>query len=166
MKEAQMARQEAPVTIDKHKYLFTQLDPRRAARVYVWLLGIIGGTVGGAVGSLKGGKGIMDADVDLASLGKALEGAFLKLDDDKTFENIDTLLSCVLFGGENMSLDHLNFQGGMLHLTKVVKKSVEVNFSDFLEGSSGLVGRVKGVLAMIQGRRTSTGSSGDQSSPE
>lgn len=160
-----MARQEDTVIIDGKKYLFTQLDPRRAAKVYMFLTSKIGGTLGKAIGSLKGGKGLLDADIDMGGLGMALDSLFSSLDDDRTIEHIDTLLSCVLYGADKMSLDHLNFQGQMLHMTMVLKKSLEVNFSDFLDGSRGLGAKVKAMFNMIQARQTSTGSSGDQSLP-
>lgn len=159
-----MARQDDTVMIDNNKYLFTQLDPRRAARVYLFLTNKIGSTLGKAIGSLKGGK-ILDADIDMKSLGEAVEGLFSTLDDDSTLQHIETLLSSVLFNGQQMNLDSLNFQGKMLHLTKVTKKAVEVNFSDFLDENNGLVAKLKGMFNTIQDRQTSTGSSGDQSLP-
>lgn len=159
-----MARQDDTVEIDGKKYLFTQLDPRRAARVYAFLLNKFGGTLGKALGSVKGGKGLLDADVDMKQLGEAVEHLFSSFDDDSTIQHMDTLLSCIIFNGERMNLDHLNFQGKMLHMSKVLKKSLEVNFSDFLEGSSGIAAKLKAMFSTIQARQTSTGSSGDQSS--
>lgn len=161
-----MARQDDRQEIDGKKYLFTQLNPRRAAKVYLFLTSRIGGTIGKAVGALKGGKGLLDADVDMKELGDAIEHVFKTLDDDAALEHIDTLLSSVLCGADTMSLDHNNFQGSMLHMSKVVKKSVEVNFADFLGGSSGLAAKLKEMFRTIQDRQTSTGSSGDQSSKE
>lgn len=161
-----MARQEDRVEIDGKKYLFTQLDPRRAAKVYLFLTSKIGGTLGKALGAVKGGK-LMDADVDMKDLGAAVENLFLTLDDDRTIEHIDSLLSSVLFGNENLSLDHINFQGKMLHMTKVVKKAVEVNFADFLDESSGLGAKLKGMFRrMSQDPATSTSLYGSLSSKE
>lgn len=159
-----MARQDARAKIDDKEYNFTQLDPRRAARVYLFLTSRVGGTLGKAIGAVKGGKGLMDADVNMKDLGEALETLFLSLDDERMVEHIDTLLSSVIFGATNMSLDHNNFQGAMLHMTKVVKKAVEVNFSDFLGESSGVAAKFREMFRrMSQEKPTSTGSSGDPS---
>jgi hypothetical protein len=162
-----MPRQQDTFTIDDNKYTFSQLDPRRAAKVYAFLLGRFGATVGdaiGALGKLKGFKSIQDADLDMSKLGSALAKLFQSMDDDKTLEHVDTLLSSVLFEGSNMNLDHINFQGRMKHLTKVTQKALEVNYADFLEGSRGIVEKLKATVTLIQGKQTSTGSSGAQSS--
>lgn len=163
-----MARQEDTVQIDDQSYLFTQLDPRRATKVYLWLTGITGGVIAKSMGAVKqqDGKSLLDADVDFSKLGDAIQSALLTLDDDRTIENFDVLLSCVLHGGKRLSLDSLQFQGKMLHMTKVVTKSVEVNFSDFFDVfRAKLGGSLRGLMTMIQGRQTSTGGSGDPSSP-
>lgn len=162
-----MARQEDTVQIDENTYLFTQLDPRRSAKVYLFLMSKIGGTVGKAIGAVKGKGSFMEADVNMKDLGDAVQHIFANLDDDATMGHIDTLLSSVLYKGKNLSLDNLVFQGKMLHMTKVVQKSVEVNYSDFLGESSGVVQRVKAMFRRLnQESPTSTGSSGDQSSKE
>lgn len=161
-----MARQEDTVMIDDKQYMFTQLGPREATKVYLWLVGLVGGLVGSGIAAVAKGKGsgsILDADVDFDKLGGALDRAFNTLDSDRTMQQLDVLLSSVLFSGQRMNLDSLNFQGRMLHMTKVTRKAVEVNFSDFLEGFAGASGHLKRMMAIVQNRATSTGSSGAQS---
>jgi hypothetical protein len=164
-----MARQEDTVQIDQQKYTFTQLDPRRAAKVYLWLTGITGSTVARSMAAVekKAGKGLLDSDVDFQKLGSAIQDALATLDSERTIENVDVLLSSVLHKGEPLSLDSLQFQGKMLHMTKVVQKSVEVNFSDFFDVFRAKFGaKLRGVMTTILDPRTSTGGSGAQSSPE
>lgn len=164
-----MRKQDAPIKIGEHQYTFTQLDPRRAARIYTFLLARFGDSLSTAIGAIKPGKGaglaaVKDGDFDMKGLGSAVGKMLMALDDDIAMAHIDTLLSSVIGAGGQMSLDHANFQGSMMHLTLVVKKAVEVNYADFLGENSVLVGKLKALFHTIQESQTSTGSSGGPSS--
>ena len=140
-------KQEQNKKIGDKKFTFTQLDPRRSYRVYLWLLGKIGttaATVGnsGAIKSFKDLNGLKDllnsANIDLPKLISAFGEAIGDLDDDKTVEHTDTLLSSVLCDGQDLSLDWIGFQGRVQLINKVLIEAIKWNYSDFFGGSGGL----------------------------
>jgi len=148
--------------IDNKSYMFTQLDARTALKTLTKVGNILGSGVASGIGAVDtSNEDILKSKIDMNSLGGAIEKILSKLDDDKTIEVVENLLSSVLFESKSMNLDHINFHGNMLHLLKVVKASFEVNYKDFFEGASGIVGRLQKVGDMIQGSQTSKQESGE-----
>ncbi len=163
-----MAKEIKKEKIDNNEYLFTQLDPRKSAKLMLWLLGLVGSPIGKAIGGFKSGKngkGLLDAELDFDAVGAALQALFEKADDQKVEENIDLLLDTVLHEGKPLSLDSIVFQGKVLHMFKVVRRALEVNYSDFLAVSRGVSAAMGKMMTMMSEKQTSTGSSGDQSLP-
>lgn len=167
-----MGREAVKFKIDKNEYVFTQLDPRKGSKLFLWLLSLTGAPLGKAVGSLKqgkGGKGILDAEADFDSIGLALEALLSKADNPEVESKIDIILDTVLYNAQPLNMDSLVFQGNILHMFKVIKKALEVNFSDFLDVSRGVSAAVQKVMVSMSEKQTSamkTGSSGDQSLPD
>lgn len=132
--------------IDQHRYEFTELGPREAFPIYLWLVALVGATGKDAAGAIKSWKdirGIADlfnaANVDMAKMIGALGQALGRLNDPVIVGHVDVLLGAVLLKGTPLSLDHVNFQGKMVHLTKVLIQSVKVNFSEVFHSSGDLV---------------------------
>lgn len=136
-------------TIDGNKYEFFQLPPKQSMRVLTKLLKVAIAPLGKAMGSVKGGKSevdsILDRDIDFDALSTALSELSNRLDEDQVIEIFTSLMEyshCLDGGGSatNLSWEHPNFQGRVLHLIKVMKASVEVNYSDFFKGASDALG--------------------------
>lgn len=158
--------------IGKYKYTITQMDPKTATRMALRLFSLIGYGAGEALGAVDvtnkpGATSILDKKVDfkMDAVGSAVAKLAEKLDDDKTMDLISALLGCVLDGGTNMSWEHAHFQGNTLHLFKVVHKSLEVNFKDFLSGAGGLVGKLSSVLSTIREKTQSSGLTSESAKP-
>ncbi len=159
--------------IGDHKYTLTQMDPKTATRMALRLFSLVGYGAGEALGAVNvtdkpGAKSVLDKNVDfkMDAVGSAVAKLAEKLDDDKTMDLIASLLGCVLdSGGTNMNWEHAHFQGNTLHLFKVVHKSLEVNFKDFLSGAGGLVGKLSSVLSTIRGRTQSSGPTSESAKP-
>jgi len=148
-------------------YIFTQMKPEDATRVALRLMKIAGLQVGGALGSLQlkpGGVQNSDFDMDMELLGQSIGKMFQQIDEDETIDTIKKLLGTVLCNGKPMTINHLNFQGRTLHLMNVVQTAGRVNFSDFFDASSGVLGKVKAVIESTLKKATSTGPTGDSSS--
>lgn len=137
------------------RFEFTELSPRRALPIYTFLMSLIGKTAAGAAGSIKNFgevKGVADlfnnANVDLGQLAMALAGALETIDENPKLEqHVDTLLDCVICEGSPLSLDSPVFQCKMSLVTEVTMASIEVNFSDFFEGSGGVAGIMKKAMS-------------------
>ena len=152
--------------IDGKQYIFTQMGPKDAVRIVVRLAKVMGKPTGGAIGSLdlEGTKKRGGSEVDMKSLGDALGSLFDKVEEEETIDTIEKLLGTVMFEGQSLHMEHPHFQGKTLHLFKVSKKALQENFSDFLAGSSGVIGALKAKFNTILASQTSVGTSGDQSS--
>ena len=149
------------------KYQFTQMVPEDAMRVALRLMKIAGLQVGGAVGALQvkpGGIQDQDLNVDMNILGESLGKMFQEINEDETIDTFKKLLGSVVFNGKPMTMDHPNFQGQTMHLFSVLMEAGRVNFSDFLDASSGVVGVLKQVVQKTMAKATSTGPTGDSSS--
>ena len=87
----------------------------------------------------------------MTRIGKAFEALSERIDEDIVLDTIDELLSDVSYvsGDQYQNLAgsfELHFQGNIFHLFKVVKKVLEVNYSDFLSGLTGVLGKAKALI--------------------
>ncbi len=160
-----MARKTGEFKVGKTKYQFTQLSADEALDVHMFLTSIFGDLIGGGLQALTGDK-VSDMDIDTSKLGQALMGAMRKDNRAEAKVHINTILGSVRHEANGLNLSDGHFDGKIMHLYKVLGVALEVNFSDFLEEIGGVLEKGKKVLAMIQARRTSGGSSGDPSLPK
>ena len=147
-------RKDKTVTIDKHKFLITMLDPESALKVLIWLVKSVGGSLSKSLGAFDSIEKVLDGDFGMGNLGDALSNLFEKMDEKETIEKIEILLNCVSNDGSDLNLQSPMFYGETFLILKVVKESMEVNFKSFLDEISGVLGRVK---EKIQGESTIEG---------
>lgn len=136
--------------------LFEQLRPSKSLKMLMWLSKMLGGTAGSLLGSFEGIKSLSDVkdeDIKLDKIGKAIHEIFSRLDDDEVVEKINFLFQSVSIGGESIDADHLMFEGDPLLILKVAKKALEVNFANFLEGSSGIGDKIRKTLELLKNIR-------------
>ncbi len=150
------------------EYIFTQMVPEVATRVAVRILKIAGLQAGGAIGALQlkegGLQASKDMELDMQLLGDAIGKMFTQVNEDETIDTFKKLLNSVLFNAKPLNMNHPNFQGNTLHLMAVVMEAGRVNFSDFFDASSGVLGVLKARIAETLNRVTSSGPTGDLSS--
>jgi hypothetical protein len=154
--------------IDGKDYTFTQMDSRLSVRTILKITNIGGTGLGNILGALDFEK--LDLNqainelVDFDKLGEGISKFGDKLDDERTIEIMENLLTSVLHNSQSMTFDHVNFHGELLHLLKVVKVSFEVNYKDFFGAAQGIVSKLQNLAVMTLGQQMSNGTSGDQSS--
>ena len=119
-----MSREAGSFTIDDVKYHFSMLSPREAQKIIVRLAKITAPAFADGIVQYQKTKNIEDID-----LGNIFEVTFPLMNEDELEQTTDTLLVCA--GTEGM--DDQRFQGKLPHMYKVLFKSFEVNFSDFLD---------------------------------
>ena len=150
-----------------HKYVFVQMIPEEATRIAIRLMKIAGLQIGGAIGSLQmkpGGIQEKDFDIDMEILGQSLGKMFTEISEDETIDTFKKMLTSVLYSGKPMTMNHPNFQGHTMHLFNVIMESGRVNFADFFDASSGVVGIIKNVMKSTLNKVTATGPTGGSSS--
>ena len=157
--------------VGENEYEFLTMNAEDAVKITLRLSKIFGVGAGKALGALEtipGGSenGLLDKDINIDKLGDAVAILFDRVNEDEAVDTIKKLLSSVMCNGTSMDLNHVNFQGKTLHLMVVVKKSMEVNFADFFDAASGIVGKLQNLLDMIRERHPSSGQSGESSSPK
>jgi len=127
------------ITIDDEEYMFTMLKPRVSLSLLTKLLKLLGPSLGKAFPNTIKIKQLLDADINVGS-------ALIELSNKITYEEnqtiIDTLFTQVSHKGQGTlsnikAYDEL-FSGRILHLFKVVKTALEVQYADFLEGRDAL----------------------------
>lgn len=161
-------REELSEKIGEHEYIFTQMMPEEATRVALRIMKVLGLQVGGAIGSLQvkpgGEQEDNDLNIDMELLGKSLGVMFQQIDEDETINTFNKLLSSVLYNGKPLKMNSVHFQGKTFQLFKVITQAARVNFADFFEESSGVVGQLKNAYNIIRERITSGGNTGESSS--
>jgi len=140
--------------------LFTQLSPSKSLIFMMYIGKLLGGSAGKVVGSFNGNSlseisGLKEENIDLEKIGDAIFGLFERIDEDEVIKKINLLFSSVSLNGETLDIDHLMFQGEPGLIFKVAKKSLEVNYKSFLDGSSGLIGKLTKSLKIVKGSKES-----------
>lgn len=146
-------REPKEITIDEITYKMYPLSPFKSSKILTRILKLVGRPLGKLIGeSQKGGKGgLMDADVNPEIIGLALEALTERMEESEIEKLMKDLLPLDLItfseeGGEKFTKiinieNHLNKRDkGLMHLFKLVKFSLEVNYSDFL----GEIAELKG----------------------
>lgn len=155
-----MGRKAGSHTIDGKVYEITQLSPKAAQRVLVKISKFIGPALGDEIGDAATGKSeILDSEVSSA-FGKILPKLFNSLNEADTEAVVEAMLGCA-----GKTYDSVEFQGNLMHMYRVVYAALEVNYSDFFEGVSGVLKRIdQPAPGTIQENAMPTGLSGVSSS--
>ena len=131
--------------IDDNEYEFLQIPVKQSLRILTRLLKLVGEPMGQAAGAFGNGTGgnILDREINFDLLGKAMGALTEKLDEDLVVNTISELLEHVNVkndGGCFVRMDMELFFGRRIgHLLKVVRKTLEVNYADFLGDITGVV---------------------------
>jgi hypothetical protein len=89
----------------------------------------------------KDTKKILDSDVKELAISKILDSLFKNLDVKETMTVIETLCKQVYFNGQPLSETFdVHFQADYVHLFKVIKTALEVQYGNFFQGIAGLQG--------------------------
>lgn len=148
------------------KLTYTQFGPEEGVRIGIRVGKLIGGPIGKIFNGLKNvgnsGNPLDDLGFEFSEIGSAVEKLFENIDEDQTLDTIGRLLKCVIWNGKPLRYGSGCFEGDPIFCLMVAKKSAEINFNDFFAVASGLKERLGKLINTIQGKRKSTGGSGDQ----
>lgn len=137
--------------VDGKSFTITKLNVEDALKVLIWLTKSTGGSLAKGLGELESFKDLKDGDnVDFSKFSGVLESLFDRIDEKETIEKIEILLSCVSYETQNLHFNHPVLIGEPLLALKLAKESLGVNFKSFLDGISGLAGKLKKSVAIIQ----------------
>lgn len=138
--------------IDGITYKMYPLSPFKSSKILTRIIKVVGKPMGKLIGdSQKEGKeSLLDADVNPELIGEALSALTENLEESQVERLMKDLLSSdlITFSKDGDDFKKLsNVEGhiqkndlGLLHLFKLVKFSLEVNYSDFLGGLVELKG--------------------------
>lgn len=159
-------RETKTYSIDGQEYDFYYINPTKALRLLTRLIKIALGPVGGAFG----GGGVSAASVLETTI--SLDGLFARLAENLDEDVVTNTIKEIMFyvrhkGGAEIIFDD-EFEGNMWLLMKLVRQALEVNYGDFFDGIKAGIGTLKRTQGNNPGldKKTSTGSSGDQSLPK
>lgn len=140
-------RDKIDTTIDEVEYSLYPLNPFKAAKILTRLIRYGAKPLVQIIAAMdseakSGGKktSLMDVDMSdaLPKLADALENTFEKMPEDEIERIANELLQkdlLIVDGSKVASLSvHVN-KYGVLHLLKLIKFGLQVNFSDFLDGA-------------------------------
>jgi hypothetical protein len=136
-------------TIDGDEYLFTKFGAKKALQVFFKLSAIVGEPMAVAFGSLEPGKKkVLDADMNMEGIGKAIAVLTSRLDHPDAIQLIETIAGspACLCNGKQIVFDK-HYEGRLDHLLRVVTAAMEVQYGNFF-------GAILGSLPVQ--RRTST----------
>lgn len=143
-------------TIDSYIFEFYHLSPKVALRVLARLAKMVGEPIGSVVDVVVKGAGgklslasIMQIDTSTLPpdlIKNAVSALVNRLDEDEILQTVETLLERVMTQGPEdkgprRTLFENDFTGKLPLLFKVIAKSLEVNFGDFLGANTGLESR-------------------------
>lgn len=132
-------------TIDNRNYEFSLLPVKKAKKILFIITQLLGPSIGKAMSGLTS----LDTDIEteiLPLLGNAVSGLTERLNEQELDIIVDTLLPYIKIENEgayrNIMLD-TDFCGQLKSFYKVIFASLEVNFTDFLDGIKPLLKKVK-----------------------
>ena len=160
-----------PFQVDDVHYQMLYLPPSKSIKVLTRLMKLISDPLGKGMGSIQsdtpGNETFLDQEVNVELIGKAITALGERLDEALVWNTITELLSTVEKQTDEGGFCKVNvetdFSGRIGHLIKVIAKTIEVNYNDFLgQVLTGLKRFRKGKPS----KGPSTGSSGDPLSNE
>lgn len=140
----------------------TQMSPSKSLKFLAWVGSLIGGSAGEALNLLKGKSlnDISDEDISAEKIGTVISGLLEKLDDDRTIEKLNLLLSSAKCEGVELEVDHFIFEEDLALLPKVIKACFEVNYKRFLVGGSGVMKKIKETMVVLKDSKKDDESTG------
>ena len=134
------------VEIDGVTYSFEKWGAQNSLLTLIKISKIIGKPLGKIVGSaITGGEGLK-TQVSPDMIADACQALLENLDEGPTMDLVKKLSSeKLLCDGKKVSFD-THYQDNLMHLFKVIRASLEVQYSDFLGALLGMV-KTQGPLA-------------------
>ena len=130
--------------IDGIKYTIYFMSPKKQIKMAAFILK----TIGAPAGTLAGSAGLMDTKMDDPVIGQFIEKLIDRIDEDEVCAKIDILLGSVELPGKfavgKCTMENAEWHGELMSMLKVVAAVMEVNFKDFLGGSTGILESIKG----------------------
>ena len=135
--------------IDGVEYVMYEMNPFKSSALLTRLLKLLGKPIANVIAGIdkKEGESIMDANIDKKLIGLAVEELSMRLNEKEVEKLMKDLLdkNLITFKTEGME-DHKKITNieshfgkfDLLHLFKVVKFALEVNFKDFFVGLADL----------------------------
>jgi hypothetical protein len=143
--------------VDGAEYEFSFLPPSTALKVLARINKLLLPSLG-SIFSKLGKGGLMDTDFSSLNFESAATMLAERMDEDQILETIKELVGTVRHKtGMEVNFD-VDFLGKPLHLLKVVKAALEVNYGDFFVE---LKGGLKKIQTSTQEKQTSPGKSGE-----
>ena len=135
--------------IDGVHYVMHEMNPFKSSGLLTRLLKLLGKPMASIISGIKkdDGQSILDSNLDQSLIGAAVEDLSSRLNEKEVDKLIKDLLvkDLIAFKTEDME-EHKKIANlethfgkfGILHLFKVVKFALEVNFGDFFGGLAEL----------------------------
>lgn len=137
-----MARDVQTKQIGSSQWSVQPLPATEGVRVLSRLLKIVGPAIAKSAKGIKGGSGLLDAEIDGSAIGDAVDALVSGLDEQETLSLIQRMMAGVRKDGHEVAPTFATeFMGDYLTLIKVLAFVVEVNYGSFF-GEGGL-GRFK-----------------------
>lgn len=136
-------------TIDEVEYVMYEMNPFKSSALLTRLLKILGKPIASMISGIdkKEGESIMNANFDEKLIGLAVEELSMRLSEKEVEKLMKDLLvkDLITYKTEDMEdfkkITNVESHFGkfnLLHLFKVVKFALEVNFGDFFGGLAEL----------------------------
>jgi len=136
-------------TIDDVEYVMHEMNPFKSSALLARMLKLLGKPIANIIQGVdkKPGQSIMEADFNQDMIGMAVEELSNRLNEKEVEKLMKDLLvkDLITFKDEDSedfkkvsNLENHFGKFGLLHLFKVVKFSLEVNFEDFFGGLAEL----------------------------
>lgn len=137
------------------EYEIRYLNTTKSLKILARLNQMILGPLGTIVSNVKGEtKSVLDNQLNVEGAFKLLAN---NMDEEMVVQTIKELMTVVRLGtGMEFNFD-MHFEGRPMHLLKVVRAVLEVNYQDFFDELAGVAGLLKKV--MTPARPVETGSS-------
>ncbi len=146
-----------PFEVEGVQYQMLYLVPSKSVKVLTRLMKIISEPLGKALGSMESGESkaesFLNQEINGDLVGKAIVALGERLEEETVWNTIVELLSTVEKANEHNGFSKVtvdvDFRGKIGHLMKVVAKSIQNNYHDFL-------GQVLGGLKDLQAAQPKT----------
>lgn len=126
------------------EYEIRYLNTTKSLKILARLNRIALGPLGTIVSNIKGNTGsVLDNELNIEGACKLLAA---NMDEETVVQTIKELMAVVRLGtGMEINLD-MHFEGRPMHLLKVVRAVLEVNYQDFFDELAGVTELVKKVM--------------------
>lgn len=149
-------------TVDGLEYQFSKYGAKQGLKTLLRLSKMIGKPLAIAVGSAKGEGSLKDKQIDMSVIGEAIQALTEQIDQDEVLSLVEQLTATDALCDGKKIIFNSHYEGRYGHMFKVMAAALEVQYGNFFEEISGLVGSPKNNQVSIQAKAQLTGASGAQ----